>query len=108
VKFIFLKAVAEDDSLSDLSPFKLTTALANEVDSCKIITRYRSGGIPVEAVNEDNSLSDISPFKLSRALANSVDSSGILVESCNALQSKNSSSCLSSPVFRSLLPPTAP
>ena len=52
VKFIFLKAVDEDDSLSDLSrSFKLSRALANEVDSCKIITRYRSGGILVESCN---------------------------------------------------------
>jgi len=55
VKYIFLKAADEDDSLSDMSPFRLSRALADSVDSCRIITRYRSGGVLVESSNATQS-----------------------------------------------------
>jgi len=55
VRFIFLRAVDEDNSLSNLSPFKFSRALADLFDSCKVVARYRSGGILVESFHANQS-----------------------------------------------------
>jgi len=55
VRFIFLKAVDEDNSLFSLSPFKLSRAIADLADSCRVLSRYRSGRVLVECFNANQS-----------------------------------------------------